>query len=230
MNGAARLILLPGLGTDARLFASQRAAFPSLEVPAWIAPRRDESLSAYARRWAQTVVSDPPFFLGGVSFGGMVAYEASRYLRPRAVFLIASCRSRRSIPGLFKIGERLSRRLPGAWISMARVPLVRAIARIERLSPEHRRELLAQAFDADLGFLRWAVRAITTWESEPSAPPLRAPAYQIHGIHDRLIRLQPDEAASVIVGGGHLINVTHAPAVNEFIRAHLERVPQCKEM
>jgi hypothetical protein len=47
-----RLILLPGLGADARLFAPQAAAFKQLEVPEWLVPRRGESLEDFGRRMA----------------------------------------------------------------------------------------------------------------------------------------------------------------------------------
>lgn len=43
------------------------------------------------------------------------------------------------------------------------------------------------------------------------------PIYHVHGDRDRLIpvhRVAPDR---VIAGAGHLLNLTHADAVNEFI-------------
>jgi hypothetical protein len=63
----ARLIMLPGMGVDQRLFEPQRRLFPNLEVPPWIEPHLRENLADYARRWAGTIDPDPPFYLGGVS-------------------------------------------------------------------------------------------------------------------------------------------------------------------
>ena len=43
------------------------------------------------------------------------------------------------------------------------------------------------------------------------------PIYHVHGDRDRLIpvhRVKPD---CVIAGAGHLLNLTHANAVNDFI-------------
>ncbi|MFZ1934503.1 MAG: thioesterase domain-containing protein, partial [Thermoguttaceae bacterium] len=84
MNSTLQLILLPGLGADHRLLEPQRAAFPQLIVPPWIPPRKHESLPQYAERMAQTVAPphDVPLVLGGVSFGGMLAYEMARWLKP----------------------------------------------------------------------------------------------------------------------------------------------------
>ena len=74
-NSTARLIMLPGLGADERLFEPQRAAFPGLEVPPWLPHEPEESLDAYARRMAATIWPSEHFYIGGASFGGMVALE-----------------------------------------------------------------------------------------------------------------------------------------------------------
>jgi hypothetical protein len=39
------LILLPGMGADARLFAAQKLAFPALVVPPWLPPQPGETSS-----------------------------------------------------------------------------------------------------------------------------------------------------------------------------------------
>jgi pimeloyl-ACP methyl ester carboxylesterase len=63
-------------------------------------------------------------------------------------------------------------------------------------------------------FLRWATRAIFSW---PGVEELPVPVRHIHGDRDRVIpvhRVRPDH---VIPGAGHLLNLTHAAAVNAFI-------------
>src|SRR5688500_20374409 len=86
-----RLVMLPGLGADARLFEPQRREFPGLEVPPWLPPVRGESLADYGRRMAAQVKGDGPLCLGGVSFGGMVAVEMARHLPAERVVLVSSC-------------------------------------------------------------------------------------------------------------------------------------------
>ncbi|HYC93403.1 MAG TPA: hypothetical protein VEO54_29620 [Thermoanaerobaculia bacterium] len=63
-------------------------------------------------------------------------------------------------------------------------------------------------------FIRWASHAVFTWEGVPRLP---MPIHHVHGSRDRLIplrRVQPDR---VIHGAGHLLNITHAGAVNDFL-------------
>src|SRR5262245_33260701 len=85
-----RLIMLPGLGADARLLTPQAAAFPGLVTPAWIEPKRNESLPDYAARFAATFALSQDTIIGGVSFGGMVALEIARQCRVRAAAVIAT--------------------------------------------------------------------------------------------------------------------------------------------
>ena len=54
-NQSPKLILIPGLGTDERLFERQRSAFPDLWVPPWILARDNESLADYAARMAEII-------------------------------------------------------------------------------------------------------------------------------------------------------------------------------
>ena len=215
----ARLVLFPGLGADRRLFEPQQAAFASLEVPDWIRPRRAESLRGYAGRMAEGLDPRPPVYLGGASFGGMVALEVARVLGPKAVFLIGSCRSARAIPRRLRLLQRLSRLSPVNPFSVGRwlLPLVARYFGV--LRAEHRRLLAAMASDAPPRFLRWGCAAIMGW----SCPcDLAAPVFHIHGGADRIIPLRSVEADRVVGGAGHLLSLTHPDAVNSFIAEGIE--------
>jgi pimeloyl-ACP methyl ester carboxylesterase len=217
----ARLIMLPGMGVDERLFQPQRRVFPNLEVPPWIEPRPRESLGDYAHRWAGTVDPSPPFYLGGVSFGGMVAYLAARHVKPQALFLVASCRSGRAIPPRFALCEPVSRLLPDWLLRCLRAPAANLVAWRAACDCRNARLLHDIAVDCSIPFQRWAGRAMVEWASDGEPPQPDVPVYQIHGGRDRLIPLIPGEPTHVIPTGGHLINLTHADEVNAFI---IERI------
>jgi hypothetical protein len=67
------LILLPGMAADGRLFRFQRAILPCLCTPAWIEPFDREPLTDYAQRFARSITPHGRCFVGGASFGGIVA-------------------------------------------------------------------------------------------------------------------------------------------------------------
>jgi pimeloyl-ACP methyl ester carboxylesterase len=210
-----RLILLPGLGANERMYAGQRSAFPRLEVPKWLSPGVNATLADYGRRMAQTVDASEPFFLGGSSFGGAVALEMARHLNPRAVFLIGSCRTPAAIPWHLRAVARC-----GGWL--ARGPVLwaahavasRSTSRFGELTPEQRTMLVAMIRGADRRFLRWGGTALVRWGG---AADLRVPVHQIHGEDDCILPCGLSTAEVTVPGAGHLMNVTHPDAVNRFI-------------
>lgn len=216
LSDSACIILLPGLGADGRMFEPQRLAFPGLQTPEWIAHRAAESLADYARRMAATIDPPPRFYLGGASFGGMVALEMARHIRPKAVFLIGSCRSGRQLPWALRFWYPFGRAIPDAMVRLAgRLP-VRDWARILQAGPQHAvlfRDMLRQV---SIPFLRWGHRAIVQWDGVAELP---IPVCQIHGREDRFIPVRCTEPDAVVNGAGHLLSLTHPEEVNAFIRA-----------
>ena len=222
MSSTFQLILLPGVGADHRLLEPQRAAFPQLVVPPWIPPRKNESLPQYAARMAETVspLRDVPLILGGVSFGGMVAYEMARHLKPDAVVLIASCRTRKSLWPIYSLGRWLLPLIPiQAW-NVAKL-LSGPVLRIKHRRSVAKRELLTAIFkQSDSRFMHWVLQAILSWEPMPLAG---TPVFQIHGGRDCVIPTRRVKADVLIPNGGHLINLTHADEVNALLRHALNK-------
>ncbi len=219
MDKPFRLILLPGVGADGRLFEPQRKAFPNLIVPDWLPPEPDESLPNYAGRMADAIApllgGDGPAVLGGASFGGMVAYEAARHLRPSAVVQIASCRSRLAVQAMLRITRPAAPAMLPNVLKVARMLSPMAVELLTNLKTRQRNCLINMFKQADPAFMKWALMAILHWE--PSPPP-GVPVRQIHGRRDLLIPASNVEADEVIPTGGHLINMTHPTEVNTFIR------------
>jgi len=56
--------------------------------------------------------------------------------------------------------------------------------------------------------------SILRWQPTPFAD---TPVFQIHGQRDRMIRASMVEPDCLLPDGGHLINLSHAAQVNDFI-------------
>ncbi|MDY0167014.1 MAG: alpha/beta hydrolase [Thermoguttaceae bacterium] len=214
-----KLILLPGVGADARLFEPQRAAFPDLLVPEWLPPEPKEPLPHYAARMAEAMAplfeGAEPVVLGGVSFGGMVAYEAARHVRPAAVVQIASCRSRHAVRAMLRLTRPVAATMLPSALRVAKMMSPMAVELLTNLKTKQRNFFVEMFKEADPAFMKWALTTILDWEP---APPPDVPVRQIHGRRDLLISVSNVEADEVIPNGGHLINMTHPAEVNAFIR------------
>lgn len=216
-----RLVLVPGLGADARLFDMQREAFPDLFVPPWIEPKPREPLPDYAARMAGALAEvGRPRVLGGASFGGMLALEMARILRPRALALIGSAYSGREVARWLRLVERVGHPLPTPVIDAARTltPLVAPI--VSSASRINLALFLDMLRNTPTPFLRWAGGAIRRWRFEGSLP---CPVHRLHGSADFIIRPPPSDGVRWIEGGGHVLSMSHPEETNEFLRGALEQ-------
>jgi len=236
-----RLILLPGVGADARLFIPQREAFPDLHTPGWLPHRPEESLLEYASRMAEVIRplceippspnvagggASGPVLIGGASFGGMVAYEAARLLPVDGVAQMGSCRHPRAVRSALRAAGPFAPAVPVASLGIAKVLSPLAVEMLINLK-RPQRALVARMFqDSDSHFMKWALTSILQWQ--PSPPP-EVPVRAIHGDRDLLIDVKLVEADEVIPGGGHLINLTHADDVNAFIARMAESVAATRD-
>lgn len=216
MASAVRVLLLAGLGADARLFEPQRQAWPALETPAWIMPTHDETLPGYAKRLVSHLElgTTDRLILGGASFGGMVALEMARHVQTAGIVLIGSSRGGLGAPGRLRYLEMLTRMVPESIEATAAGPLLQAFAGLERINVEQRMLLAAMAAAAPIRFVRWGAQATVEWMSG-AAPELGdVPIFQLHGRRDWIIPPAMSGAKSFIEDGGHMINLTHAAEVN----------------
>ena len=214
------LILFSGMGADERVFAVLRDAFPTLVVPRWIAPLRSESLTSYSARFAKALDPACPFYIGGASFGGMVALEAARRV-PNVLgcFLIGSIRSPLELP-------RRLRALRAASGAAGLLPfgLLPGIARCacsvlgRRAAPAG---MLRQAAASDAEFLRWACRAVLNWQPDPR--PFSFPVHQVHGGRDPILPHRLTHPDVLIPDGGHVLTLSHPTQVSGFIRRFMKR-------
>jgi len=204
-----RIIFLPGLGADQRLFEPQLHVLPSFTVLPWIPHRKNEMLSSYAERMAATITGADTFHLGGVSFGGAVALEMARYCNPSSLILVSSFKSLDSLPRALK----LIRCFPSSVLKCLRFfPAVIRWA-FGTLNDVQTQTVANMLGDSSSGFLKWALMRILKW----STPRSSVPMYQIHGRMDRIIPIQKVSPNFVVEEGGHLINLTHPDLVNDFI-------------
>lgn len=208
------LFVLAGIGGDERLFDRQREV-RDIRAINWV-PLADahEPLASYAARLAREVQIAEPFDLGGSSFGGMIALELARHLSPHHVFLFGSCRSPDAVAPWLRALRSLAAISPDRLLHPPRMLLPLVARWFGATTPAHA-EVFAQMLTATPStFIRWASSAVFSW---PGVRQLPMPVHHVHGDRDRLIpvhRVTPDH---VVAGAGHLLNITHPDAMNDFI-------------
>lgn len=220
------LILLPGMGADARMFREQKKAFPQLVVPDWIPPLRGETLVEYAHRFAEAINPGTPFYLGGASFGGIIAYEMAQHVRPESLFLIASGRSyQRMVPWLRRVRSiaHMTQILP--W-DVASLVSELGLGVAGSVMPFPVRVILKHIHHQRTPFMKWSLHAILRWEPSDYVPTFAI--HHLHGARDPFFPANQSGACQIVPGAGHLLTMSHHQVVNQFIADRINQAsPHC---
>lgn len=218
-----RLILLPGLGCTSVVFDHQRRAFGDrLETPDFIPHLPNESIAAYAKRWAHQLSrpgDDRPLFIGGESFGGMIAQEMAMHLepRPRAVLLIATTRRGDAVSGMLQLAELLGRPVPVSAVNKTLAALKLLFALREGLDDDDKGRMIQAARDVDPAMTKWAAGVAVGWPGYQT-PADYPPIHQIHSRRDWAIKPPADDpTVQWVDGSSHLLHMTHPSTVNRFL-------------
>lgn len=232
---SGRIVFVPGLGADGRLFGPQlehygeRAAAIELERP-----ERGDDLGSYARRLGAAAgerwgLEPGGFAVAGFSFGSQVAMEwafgslagaADGPPRPGAVVLVSGLRTREAVTRSFRARVRLGRLVPTPIVEGMLRRMAGKFAVANRLNDEQVGVLRSMAADANARMLKMLGVLAAEWRfGEEEAEAVRSAGIelrQLHGEEDDVIPLIGRHAHRVVPGAPHLITWTH-PA--EVIRA-----------
>ena len=208
--------LIPGLGTDVRLFSRLDLGGYRTTVLEWPVYPAGITLPTLARDMAAQVDKQRPHVLVGVSMGGMLAQELALLTAPQRVVLISSITGPREMPPLLHLSRRtgLHHLITDATVRWS-WPLRRhfgvqdkAIARL----------LCDMAFEQGGTQIRRGTEAIVHWSGAQWTGPLQ----RIHGDRDRVLPLRfPVDA--VVHGGTHPMIITHGAQVSRMLRELLGR-------
>lgn len=213
---------ISGLGADSRAF--KKLVFPpdfKLVHLDWIPAQPNESLENYAAKLALNIDTSVPFYLIGLSFGGMLATEIAKKLNPVHTFLISSTPTFKELPWYYRMAGtlRLQKLIPVSFFKKGNnmgLKFLGAKTMDERI-------LLKQlVIDSDPYFMKWALTCILNWRNIER--PLNLT--HIHGTADNILPFRflarPD---FTIEGGGHFMVYANAKEIIKIITETQQLLP-----
>lgn len=200
---------ISGLGADQRVFNYLKLNCEFIPIE-WIQPFKNEPLDKYALRLSQVIDTKENFGILGVSFGGLVAMEISKILKPKLIILISSAETKHELRPIFRgIGYlNFIRFIPSSFFDPPR-----KIAHF--LFGTSKRRLLNQILDdTDLNFAKWAIQELINWKNETRLEAV----LKICGTKDKLIPPQKNaQDINLIEGGEHFMIVDRADEISQII-------------
>ena len=206
---------ISGLGADQRVFQELKLS-TRLETLPWVIPNKKETLPCYAERMCSQIDQTEDFIILGVSFGGLVAVEMSKILKPKLTILVSSLETKNELKPIFsflnktKLGNILPKQL---FVPPNRLAY--------HLFGTNKREMLANILrDTDRAFSKWAVNAMLNWKNEEKIYPL----LKINGAKDKLMKGTIDSNTIVIDKGEHFMIVDKSTAISKIINERIKEL------
>lgn len=195
------IYLMPGLAANPSIFEYIKLPTETFEIHwlSWKMPQKNEPISDYAKRMCKEVKEENSVLLG-VSFGGVLVQEMSKFLTLRKLIIVSSVKSREEIPPTMKLAgtTKLFKILPTS--------LVNYVGQIEKLPvgdfAKRRIQLYKQYMSVDHPYyLEWAIENMLCWN--PSE--ISKEVIHIHGSDDAVFPLKFINNPIVVEGGTHIM-------------------------
>lgn len=190
------LHLIPGLGATPALYTGYEFPFPVKRLNYLRPPNATCSFAEYAQLFIHEHGIQAGDSLIGVSLGGMLACEISKWLPIQKLTLISSCTKSQHLHPLLMRLSFLGPILPWDLIRRVAIP-VPGLSEERRLAVEMFRE-------SDPVFVRWACSHAAGWDGLKSSADL----FSIHGDHDPVFPVERQTVHHVIHGGDHLMVIS----------------------
>ncbi|MCB1309824.1 MAG: alpha/beta hydrolase [Leptospiraceae bacterium] len=235
MRQSVRILFIPGLGADRRMYAPLMAhlhsaglKFQAVHLQYVSMRHRREPLEAYARRIFTEQKPGRRFdLIIGCSLGGMIAQSAieQKLVHTDRLVLISTTHSHADLTRLSQILGRVLYHTPGS-LSTGILRLLVRIYPLLRRSVSQAAEMARMAAESPPGFLFQGTYLALNWRSiTRNADKLRsiiksglAPdTFRVHGTSDPLIGwkkvIRLPLPGLVFDGGNHIIVVTRADTI-----------------
>lgn len=201
------IVFFSGLGADKRVFERLHLKDINPYYIEWELPENNQSISEYAERIAKQIPFKNPIFVG-LSFGGIMALECSRFLHPEIVILISSIKHENELPKIYTLFKHK------IWTNIlsakSLIHLDKLNAFLFGVSKFEDKKLLDNIIhNTHPAFLKWAIFQLLNWKASYTLNGV----VHIHGDADKILPLPKTGVKHIVKNGGHFMIVTHAQQI-----------------
>lgn len=207
----SHVYFVPGMAADISIFEFiklPKEEYITHTLP-WKIPYTNESIKDYAKRMCKGI-KHKNCILVGVSFGGIMVQEMSKYADAKKIVIISSVKNKYELPKRIKIARKTKayKLLPTGVVSK--------INNWEKLAFgdfAKKRAAMYQKYlsVSDKRYLDWAIKNMVCWDQEKTIDNI----VHIHGDKDIVFPITNIEKCITVEGGTHVMIVNRARWFNK---------------
>lgn len=204
---------MPGMSAKPTIFEYIKLPEETYEIHwlDWKVPYKKEPLAAYAKRMCDDVKHDN-VILVGVSLGGMIVQEMSRYIHARRLVLISTVKSKYELPPYMRLGRKTK------LYKMLPTGMAKHYKKLESWPVGRKTKTRLKLYDRYIGpdskpYLDWAIEKVLNWDQEEAIPG----SIHIHGDRDHIFPIKYIRDCFVISGGTHMMIIDRHRWFNTYL-------------
>jgi esterase/lipase len=206
-NKKIHVYFIPGMAANSKIFEYIKLPEDDYEMHfiEWELPMVNESLEDYALKMSKKITHDNPV-LFGVSFGGILVQEMSKFVKVKNVVVVSSVLHESEFPKRMKFAK---------MTKVYKLVPTKLFSDVEKLAKyalgetaSHRVDLYKKYMSvSDKRYLDWAIEQIINWKQSQNLKNV----IHIHGSNDRVFPIENIKGNVIQVNNG-----THVMIINKY--------------
>ncbi len=202
---------MPGMAASPKIFEYIKLPESRYKIHwlEWQIPQKNETLKEYAKRMCNFIKHDDIVLLG-VSFGGILVQEMSKFIKLKKLIVVSSVKSHYELPKRFKLIK-----ITKAY----KILPTQLVRNIDLLAKYTFGETIKKRVDLykkylsvnDKVYLDWSIKQVVCWDQEEPNPE----AIYINGDKDIVFPYSCVGKSIVIKGGTHIMIINKYKWFNE---------------
>ncbi|MHB0756055.1 alpha/beta hydrolase [Polaribacter sp. M15] len=212
------IYLMPGLAAGPEIFENLNLSkdYYELHYLTWLAPLSiKETIANYAMRMTDEIEHQNPVLVG-VSFGGIIVQEMSKFIDVQKIIIISSVKSKKELPKRFKIAakSKIYKLFPTKIVSNFENYAKFFVGKsLERKAKLYKKYLSVRNKD----YIKWAIHNAINWDQEK---PLKNITH-IHGTKDEIFPIKSIQNCIKVKNGNHSMIIIKAKEISTIIDTSL---------
>lgn len=209
---------MPGLAAGPEIFENLELSKELYEFHylTWKKPLAlEETIANYAMRMAEEIQHKNPVLVG-VSFGGIIVQEMSKFIDVKKIIIISSVKSKNELPKRFKIASKskIYKLFPTSIVTNFEDYAKYFVGKhLEKKAKLYKKYLSVRGKK----YIKWSIHNAINWNQETALDNIT----HIHGTKDEIFPIKSIKNAIEIENGNHSMIIIKAKQISKIIHESL---------